>query len=338
MLAQRVNKIIPGLLLGLLGVVFSLVLFELCFRLWQYAAAKQTVWSDRPKRYFIHEQSRSFQDYPYSIPKTEGAFRIAVVGDSFSFGPYLQFDDTFPKRLERWLNLNSPQTPVQVINYGVPRYSTSHEVAVTKRALEEGADLILLQITLNDPEIKPYRPTGLDSRSRDRFATAKVQGGIYDYWHSLAFVMGRIENSRSVESYQRYFEKLYVKKNTWKGFSKSLSEIAASVKERNVPLLAVVFPLFGFQNDSDYPFHWIHAKVEEELRAQGVGSIDLFEAYRGIPLERLIVMPGVDRHPNEIAHRIAAEALYEWLIGLNVIPDSALARETRTARVGTRLR
>ena len=34
---------------------------------------------------------------------------------------------------------------------------------------------------------------------------------------------------------------------------------------------------------------------------------------RGIPDERLQIRPGVDGHPNEIAHRIAAESLYAWL-------------------------
>ena len=54
--------------------------------------------------------------------------------------------------------------------------------------------------------------------------------------------------------------------------------------------------------------------------------------YKNIPHERLEAVPGVDAHPNEIAHRIASEALYRWLLKRQAIP------ETNRAKVRTKIR
>ncbi|MFM1848172.1 MAG: hypothetical protein RL417_1646, partial [Pseudomonadota bacterium] len=131
------------------GIAAALIVIEVLFRSLYQPPIR---WNDRPRAYFVPENAVVLTDRAYPAKKNPGTVRIAVVGDSFSFAPYMQFDDTFAKRLERWLNLNEKQPKVEVINYGVPRYSTSHEIAVVERALKEEADLIVLQITLNDPE------------------------------------------------------------------------------------------------------------------------------------------------------------------------------------------
>lgn len=83
-----------------------------------------------------------------------------MVGDSFSFAPQMQYDDSFSKRLERLLNANatdSPKSPrAEVINLGVPGHSTVHEVRTVEEALKLSPDLVLLQITLNDAELRPF--------------------------------------------------------------------------------------------------------------------------------------------------------------------------------------
>jgi hypothetical protein len=47
------------------------------------------------------------------------------------------------------------------------------------------------------------------------------------------------------------------------------------------------------------------------------------------------VIPGVDRHPNEIAHRMAAERIYLWLEEQKLLPQSALITEKFATRLGT---
>jgi hypothetical protein len=70
------------------------------------------------------------------------------------------------------------------------------------------------------------------------------------------------------------------------------------------------------------------------MTSLGVPVIDLSPLYIGIPLERLQVIPGVDRHPNEIAHRMAAERIYLWLEELKLLPQQALIVDKFATRLG----
>jgi hypothetical protein len=278
------------------------------------------------------------QDYSYPDPKRSTDFRIAAIGDSFTFAPFMQFTDTYVKRLETMLNLSkSGAGNAEVINYGVPAYSTSHEVAVTHRALNSGADIIMLQITLNDPEIKHHTPAGIRENMDDRFGPLRLNGllgRIANRWRTLHFILTRLHNSKTHRDYIEYFQGLYSNPHTWNTFVQSVKNLVKLPREANKPIVAVVFPLFGLPMDNRYPFYEIHAKVKDLLNSLNVPNIDLSDIYRGIPLERLQVIPGGDRHPNEIAHRMAAEQIYLWLERLNIIPERFLIKERFATRLG----
>lgn len=296
--------------------------------------------NDRPKMYFTPADADNLQDYRVIVPKPKNTFRIAAVGDSFTFGPYIQFDDTYPKRMERWLNLNGPnQTPaVEVINYGIPRYSTFHEVGSVKQALVDGADLIILQITLNDPEQKLDWPTELIPDQTGQL-NANLPGSWFSRWFgglsTVRFVKQRFDNTRSQTLYWDYFFKLF-KKDTpnYTKFLNAFSDIRKLCERFNVPLVSVVFPLFGVEVGDKYPFWPIHNQIQEELKFRNIPSFDISEAYRGLPVERLQVLPGYDRHPNEIGHRIAAEAILEQLHQRELLPPGVYPKAIESHRIG----
>ena len=313
-------KILLSLIITIASLIFTLAVVEICFRF--VPAQKQETWSDRPKYYYQHAASPTLQDFPYSKTKNPGTFRVAVVGDSFTFAPYMQFDDAFPKKLERMLNLNFEEKKAEVINYGVPAYSTTHEVPKIKQAIEEQADLVILQITLNDPEIKAGTPIGITVF--DRFGPPKY-GKIVTWilsWSKLAnFVAQRLHNNETQKAYKEYFIDLFENPRTWNSFKNALGQISNLAKTSNTKIVAVVFPLFGLPLDDSYPFYGIHKKVSEALNELQIPYDDISNIYKGIPLERMQVLPGVDRHPNEIAHRMAAEEIYTWLINEKLIPQ-----------------
>ena len=308
------KKILFSVVLIGFGLIVSLFLIEILFRLSMWLAPQKPKWTDRPPFYFQAEASDTLQDYAHTDKKASDTFRIAVVGDSFTFAPYMQFTDAFPKVLERMLNLNKTGKHAEVINYGVPAYSTSHEIAKITKAIEQEADLIILQITLNDPEIKPYTPIGISVF--DTFGQLKVTGFekfVFDHWKTLGFVVTRLHNSQTTRDYTKYFNDLFFKEKTWNNFHDSLGEIARLTTTAKTPIVAVVFPLFGLPLDDKYPFHAIHQKVHGALEELKIPYLDLYKLYEGIPLDRLQVIPDGDRHPNEIAHRMAAETIYTWL-------------------------
>jgi hypothetical protein len=319
------------------GLVFALGFVELGVRVLAPSAPKGPKWSDRPEFYFRAPGAPTMQNYPYNPQKPAGTFRVAVVGDSFTFAPFMQFTDTFSYKLQQMLKVSGSPRNVEVINYGVPAYSTSHEIDTTKQAITEGADLILLQITLNDPEIKAHRPSGLTENMTDRFGPLKLKGmtkTLARHWKTLGFVLTRLHNSQTHQAYIDYFTGLFMEEKTWKPFTDAMGQLVGLARESKTPIVAVVFPLFGMPMDEKYPFYPIHTKVKDLMTSLQVPNLDVSDIYQGIPLEHLQVIPGVDRHPNEIAHRMAAEHIYLWLEGQKMIPDEFVIKEKFATRLG----
>ncbi len=58
----------------------------------------------------------------------------------------------------------------------------------------------------------------------------------------------------------------------------------------------------------------MHDRLHEALANEQVRFLDLLNDYRGRDPFRLQVIPFVDSHPNEIAHRLAAESIFEYLL------------------------
>lgn len=324
------------ILLPFFGIFLAALMVEGVVRVGEFIAPGPHRWSDRPREYFQYEGSPTLQDYKYEsitrhTPESDarpGIFRIAVIGDSFTFAPYMQFTDAFPKVLERMLNLNEGAPRVQVINYGVPAYSTSHEVDVAKQAANEGADLIILQFTLNDPELKPLRPTGITQFGTwGPYAPMGWTKHLFSYWHTGFLVAQRLHNAQTKKAYVQYFLDLFNGQRTFKVFKDSVTSIHDIAQRRSIPMIGVIFPLFGTPLDQTYPFYSCHNKIAELLDALRVPHLDLLPIYKDIPLERLQVIPGEDRHPNEIGHRMAAESIYKFLEENSLIPDSVKIRK-----------
>lgn len=258
------RQLILGIALSFLGIFFALLGVEVLVRVLLWKQGTRAPWSDRPSYYFAKEGGRSLQDYSYAVPKSAETFRIAVVGDSFSFAPYMQFTDTFPKKLEVMINLNQVPLRGEVINYGVPAYSSSHEVSVVEQALKEQADLVLLQITLNDPELKPYRPTGIRKDIPDKFAPFNPTGAkakLYSMWRTAGYVAERLHNTATHRAYRNYFYGLFDHPKGYRVYRESLERMRSLCKDANIPFVAVVFPLFGVPFDESYPFLSLHERL-----------------------------------------------------------------------------
>ncbi|NMC64245.1 MAG: SGNH/GDSL hydrolase family protein [SAR324 cluster bacterium] len=316
-----VRKHLTVIAVPLFGLLAGLLVVELGFRLIEGRLEKK-VWSDRPTFYFAPEKSHTLQDYPYNAKKAPNTFRIAVIGDSFAFAPHMQFTDAFPKKIEQMLNLNDTSKRAEVINFGVSAASTAHEVPLVRQAIKEEADLIIMQITLNDPEIKHRMPVGVTDTSR--FAPYEPQGAaawVMRRLHIVKFIVKRIHNSQSRRDYIEYFKSLYENPKSWMSFKNAWRQISAEGRKSNTRIVAVIFPLFGLPFDEHYPLSAVHEKILKLLKALGIEALDISEIYERIPLEHLQVLPNIDRHPNEIAHRMAAERIYSWLVEIGALPS-----------------
>jgi lysophospholipase L1-like esterase len=89
--------------------------------------------------------------HPALGPKSEGEYRVLVLGDSITFGDYVSFDDTYPAMLAR--RFEGRRRTVTVINAGLPGASTSNELYFYLEIAEAvDPDLVLVGMYLNDAQ------------------------------------------------------------------------------------------------------------------------------------------------------------------------------------------
>jgi lysophospholipase L1-like esterase len=94
-----------------------------------------------------HAGMRDDKDYP--LDKKASGFRIAVVGDSFTFGSGVELEATFPKQMEKLLLLK--KIPAEVLNFGVIGYNMwQYNVVLEKKALPYHPDLVVLCLFQDD--------------------------------------------------------------------------------------------------------------------------------------------------------------------------------------------
>jgi lysophospholipase L1-like esterase len=87
--------------------------------------------------------------------KPEGLWRIAIIGDSVTYGLHVEADEAYPSVLEAKLN-EAGIGPVEVLNFGVPGYNTFQEYTLLRtRVLQFDPDLVIMTFTADDVETTP---------------------------------------------------------------------------------------------------------------------------------------------------------------------------------------
>jgi len=101
----------------------------------------------------LNINSYGLRDEDRPISGENQAYRLAVFGDSITFGIGAKSEDTFPKLMERILN-DAYDSEIQVFNFGVPSYNTVNEYHLGRLPNFAGknrfpSSLPCLPITLN---------------------------------------------------------------------------------------------------------------------------------------------------------------------------------------------
>jgi lysophospholipase L1-like esterase len=272
--------------------------------------------------------SLGFRDYEYPRKKPPGHFRILVLGDSFTSSESVAFEDSYPKRLERALNEydNREGRIYEVLNLGRARRSTPEEVELARWAIPQlQPDLLVVGYCLNDAEdwADPASVFSLRRRHRvEPFHPPRGFAGELFRRSALArLVFRRAFATRTYYGQIAYYRDLYREDYSgWRRTQRALVDLGALARETRVPAVVVIFPLFPFGLGNDYPLREIHDKLHGALERAGLPYLDLFERYRGLDPARLQAVPYRDSHPSEIGHRIAAEALWDFLIRGRFVP------------------
>ena len=91
--------------------------------------------------------------------KSKQGYRIVTLGNSCTFGWGVRYEDSWGYRLERILNRELPDTSFEVINAGIPGYS-SHQgkTYFAEELLGLAPDMVLIMFAWNDHSRSGRRP------------------------------------------------------------------------------------------------------------------------------------------------------------------------------------
>jgi GDSL-like lipase/acylhydrolase family protein len=265
---------------------------------------------DTKRRAMQPKNSRGFRDKERSVAKPPGVRRVLSLGDSFAWGASVEFEDAYPQRLERALTRRRRET-WEVVNLALPGMNTvDHAAQLAGEGMSYGPDVVLVGYVLNDSEDSQ----AAEARRAADWSQPPQAPGLLDHSALVRLVKGRLwataENRRRVSGYKSMYAD---DAPGWVAGRAALKRMGALCRERGVPMVVAIFPLFGQSLGDDYPFTEIHAKVAEAASEAGARVVDLLPAYRGLRFELLVVDGVDDEHPNEIAHRIAAGVILHAL-------------------------
>lgn len=156
--------------------------------------------------------SAGFRDFEYPPRKREGMYRIMVMGDSFTFGQGVEANDTYPKQLERILNVAN--LSYEVINCGVVGHDMwQHYAMLTHKVLSYRPDLIVLQLYQNDL-IQSVPPDNPQYQGRNPFAEAYESEALrWSYfWNTVRHINSRFEHKNRYRRGYTYLKSIEERK------------------------------------------------------------------------------------------------------------------------------
>ena len=232
---------------------------------------------------------------------------ILGLGDSFTIGRGVRYEHTYLRRLEKMLVEDGK--PVTIKNTAASGYDVNEICEVYDIHYQPGQHrLVIYGFVLND--------FGLSSISEivgSDYIDLNNGGNQYSVWRERCatgnFVCHVIETIRLDRVTRKAYIEAFRSQDAKDGF-RSLRALKRSVQEDGGRLVIVLFPLL-YEFD-DYDFQEIHDKMADFSRKERIPLLDLLPVYSKYKAKDLWVHP-TDHHPNEIAHRVAAEEIHAFL-------------------------
>ena len=281
-------------------------------------------YDDNPRGYFdqnneVHHDVNplGFRGPAFTL-KSEGAWRLVCLGDSFTFGEGVRNEHTYPETTARSLRQQGRQ--VDACNLGVGGYNTTQSLEILNRfGFDQKPDVVVLGYTLNDaePSLFQINPASGQPVRRDRELSIEAEAapqkppgsGIYRLRLAQLFWNARHQRKLTRQTLDYYRSVNASSGEGWLESERALREMISQCRERKIPCVVVMFPLL-FKLSEDYPFRDIHRRVGEVVTGSGGHFIDLLPALTGRNPAELMVHP-TDQHPNEKVHEIAGKLVAE---------------------------
>lgn len=240
--------------------------------------------------------------------------RILALGDSFTFGPYLNNDQTWPFYLQ-----DAFDSQVEVLNAGVSDYSIDYELAYF---LEKGwkltPELVILQFFSNDlTDLLPEKVKQRQPRfTKDNFLSKSVNFlrersrlfGLLVKWK-----INRAEKKQSLqeEEIRTRFHKIKYKTSqnhpVFLKYQEEFEKMVQFVQEKNLAFMVVIFPaLEQIENPSlNDPAQFILSLCQKYQ----LPCLDLQTTFLKIENPEALYLIPVDTHLSKEGNQLVAQQI-----------------------------
>lgn len=246
----------------------------------------------------------------FAEAKPDGVFRVAVLGDSFTYGNGLKQDERFSDLVGAAVR----DRGIEVLNFGFPGNNwPEHVRTLERRVLRLRPDFVLLQWGINDVEMdedvasRPMTPPLVTNRAWHEWLYAR--SALYTILNAQWI---RLQLLRSMgDTYDRYMVRLYGDPAS-PGARRAdtlMRRFLALARERGVAVGLVLFPEAAVDLGPGYAYQFLHDRVAAVCREEGLTCVDLLPAYRQVPDRMTLWVTPLDSHPSALANRLAADAV-----------------------------
>ena len=254
-----VRALILALMLGLLATEWSLRSYTSYGASVEHKADSDLGWRLQTADLVYGESgialrinSHGFRDQEWLPPGSgEGdVFRIAVLGDSVTFGAGVKESDRWTDLLEGAISAEAGQRDVVVMNFGLPGYTLEQMAQCYEHVVRPYKPGLVL-LALND--ISARQASVLEPEHGSTLAQAVRETAVYDFWQrsisAEVHATGRRYSSRERAEHRRLkaiWEEPFAPAHElmWRRFIRRTAELADAVRSDGSQLVLIPLPAF----------------------------------------------------------------------------------------------
>jgi lysophospholipase L1-like esterase len=244
-------------------------------------------------------------------PKDPARYRIAIIGDSYTWGQGLEERERFSNLLGESLGPG-----YEVLNFGRLGNTMPGHLDQLPPVLKMSPNFVLLQMYINNfetpamrrPSTYPLLPADPDRRMRQSWI---LYGLLSDRWAQLQEAVGLAD---SYVSYMARHLRDPDSPDARESFGK-LRQFFDQARAAGVPAGAVLFPAADAMGPfgTNYPFGYLHDHVKAVCADARVHCLDLLSLFAALPDPQSTWVSPSDAHPNALTNRLAgSEILREF--------------------------
>lgn len=297
-----------------LKIVIALTTLCLFLVIGEYAARYWLgdVTTTRDRSYFfrrwlktVDKNSWGFREREFDLRNPLGVYRIAIIGDSITYGQGIEVEQRFSNVLERQLNNHEGKRKYEVLNFGRNGAETVDEVQfLLHPVLNTKPDFVLLQWYQNDVE-------GHDKNGRPSFqglvpspslqslfqANSVVFYLLNEQWITLQSRLGW------VQSYKEYMLARFTDPNSPSSVAakSELQKFIDICKQHGIPLGMVLFT-------HEVELGFLADRVLALCQREAIPCLDLRETFAE---HKPDWASRLDPHPGPSANRLVADRLMQ---------------------------